>query len=69
MSAIRWSKEQESLAGLRSSGSGALALQLVRSGGSRFDWPEPWRARLRTLRPHPVEDVAILAKRVWTSAQ
>jgi hypothetical protein len=54
---------------LGSSGSGALAVQLVRSAGSRFDWPESWRARLRTLRSHPVEDVAVLAKRGWTAVE
>jgi hypothetical protein len=57
------------LIGLGSSGSGALAVQLVGSAGRRFDWPEPWRARLRTLRSHPVEDVAVLADRVWTVAE
>jgi hypothetical protein len=57
------------LVGLDSSGAGSLALQLVRSAGTRFDWPEPWRSRLRSLRSHPVKDIAILAERVWTAAE
>ena len=52
-----------------STGSGALAVQLVRSAGVRFDWSEPWRARLRALRSHSVDDVAILARRTWTATE
>lgn len=57
------------LIGLGSTGAGALALQLVRSAGARYDWPDPWRARLRALRSHPVEDISVLAERVWTAAE
>ncbi len=55
------------LIGIGSAGSGVLALQLVQSAGKRFSWPEPWRARLRALRSHPVDDVGGLADRVWTA--
>jgi hypothetical protein len=54
------------LIGLGTAGSGAVALQLVKSVADRFDWPEPCRARLRTLRAHPVADLAVLATRVLT---
>ncbi|MFV0451955.1 MAG: hypothetical protein ACK5LS_06890, partial [Propioniciclava sp.] len=52
-----------------SSGSGLLALQLARSVGSRFGWPEGWRTRLRTLRSHPVPDVAVIAQHLWTATE
>ena len=32
-------------------------------------WPDTWRARLRLLRAHPVDDVAVLAAGVWTATE
>lgn len=54
---------------LGTSGSGALALQLVSSVGKQFNWPESWRTRLRALRSHPVTDVAAMAGQVWTAVE
>ena len=59
----------EHLIGLGSPATGALALQLVHSAGARFRWSDPWRARLRTLRSHPIADVAVLAEHVWTTTE
>ncbi|MEU6551644.1 hypothetical protein ABZ915_15365 [Streptomyces sp. NPDC046915] len=41
--------------------SGALALALVRVGGRRTDWAEPWRAELAALRAHEDPDIAMEA--------
>ncbi|MET8944407.1 hypothetical protein ABZX30_12680 [Streptomyces sp. NPDC004542] len=39
--------------------SGLLALALVRVGGDRTGWAEPWRAELAALRAHEDPDVAL----------
>jgi hypothetical protein len=57
------------LIGLGTPGSGAVALQLVESVADRFDWPDSCRARLRTLRSHPVADLAVLATRLLTRSE
>nr|WP_218835353.1 hypothetical protein [Streptomyces sp. Alain-F2R5] len=36
---------------------GLMAVAVTGALGSREDWPEPWRERLRALRRHPVPDV------------
>ncbi|MGW7257717.1 hypothetical protein [Streptomyces sp. NPDC054834] len=41
--------------------SGVLALALVRVGGRRTDWTEPWRAELEALRAHEDPDIAMEA--------
>jgi hypothetical protein len=54
---------------LREHEAGALALQLVRSAGDQFGWPDAWLSRLRRLRTHSVDDVATLALHVWTTSE
>jgi hypothetical protein len=49
--------------------SGLLATTLTTEGGRRTDWPEPWRALLRSLRRHPVPDVRDAALAVRTAEE
>jgi hypothetical protein len=49
------------LAGEGSAATGQFAVQLTRAGGTRTDWPPPWRELVRWLRRHPVPDVRDVA--------
>ncbi len=48
-------------------GAAAVALAGVTQQGARLGWPESWRARLRTLRKHPIAAIAGAAVRTSTT--